>query len=50
MSHEPSSSNAPTTRKPYEPPQLKPLGSIVEITQATPGNPTDGGPIPGSSM
>jgi hypothetical protein len=51
MSHEPHSSNAPTTiRKPYEPPQLKPLGSIVEMTQAAPGDPDDGGPVAGSDL
>jgi hypothetical protein len=51
MSDEARPLNAPTTiRKTYEPPQVKPLGSIVELTQAAAGETMDKGGMIGSAL
>jgi hypothetical protein len=51
MSHEPGPSNSPPTiRQPYEPPQVKPLGSMVDITQAAAGEAMDNGGMIGSGF
>jgi hypothetical protein len=42
----------PDTRKPYQPPELKCLGTIHDLTKARPGNtPRDNDPFqPGSTV
>jgi hypothetical protein len=51
-SREPVPTDAPPVRRLYQPPQLKRLGTIQELTQIQPGtHPMDGDPLaPGSVL
>jgi hypothetical protein len=48
----PDAEKLPVSRQPYEPPELKCLGTIHDLTRTKPGNnPQDGDPaFPGSKV